>query len=179
MYWHKCNTHFKYLQLFNSTVLDLSGKKENEEDTLYEPNHSKQEHEFLKSKPLTELSKKAEEEVNHLSRYPDMEKSKTNNSSILNFMSNNRNIKNNTINHNTTIEGSNTFLRRINETLQVLDRSSPEVHTRSTLTASSRRFLKKLKSQIQSMSAPQAQIVEEKGSSWSTIFDEIKIWKKG
>ena len=133
-------------------ALDLSGKKEDDVNIVDNVTHQKQDGNLsLKSKPLTELSKKAEEEVNHLSRNPTENERKINNTNS-SFS-----------NDNTNNQGSSTFLRRINETLQVLDKST-EVKTRSTLTESSKRFLNRLQNQIKSMSPPEATAVEEQGT---------------
>lgn len=104
---------------------------------------------YLKSKPLTELSKKAEEEVNHLSN-TDRVKS---NSSLANT------------NHNqnkTKSDISKVTINRISKTLQALD-TLPSVNQRSILGTSTRVFFNKLKKQIRLMSSYQAHGADEKG----------------
>lgn len=114
---------------------------------------------FIKSKPLTELSKKAEEEVNHLSNTERVRS----NSSTYNSVSPALN--------ETKVDVSKSTLNRINKTLQELD-IFPTVNQRSLLATSSRIFLNKLKKQIRSMSPDQAHAVEEK--ALATLFKAIK-----
>lgn len=101
---------------------------------------------FTKSKPLTELSKKAEEEVNHLSNSDRLRSNTSFNISP---------IQNDTssASHETFV-GKST-LSRINETLQALDSYSTPVSERSVLAGTSEVFLNKLRKQIHSMSLDQ------------------------
>ena len=67
-------------------------------------------------------------------------------------------------------EHSRNYLNRINETLQILDKTSPDPRARSLLKANSRRFLNKLQKQILSMSPTEAQVVEERGKIISVQY---------
>lgn len=198
---------------------DLTGKKEEESDMLDDTTTEKPEHLPSKAKPLTELSKKAEEEVNHLSRNPDLDKV-NNMQNKLNHSEEKGDKKSSTTNKSTTAsdksvvtndlslifndksdeskpnpkdsineyildynsklknkissvksnEHSRNYLNRINETLQILDKTSPDPRARSLLKANSRRFLNKLQKQILSMSPTEAQVVEERGKIISVQY---------
>ncbi|XP_047137842.1 uncharacterized protein LOC100211549 isoform X1 [Hydra vulgaris] len=161
----------------SKSIAYLSGKKDQDSDVFHDTNHMKSEpvlHE--RAKPLTELSKKAEEEVNHLSKNPDLDKYKNNSRNIRiqpNSSINKINLKDSSRpDSGANRENSNTFLKKINETLQILDHTSPDEHTRSSLTSSSKRFFNKLKKQIQSMSPDQAQAIEER--ALSNLYKAIK-----
>ena len=160
------NNVFVFMLFYLFHFADLSGKKDQDSDVFHDSNHMKSEpvlHE--RAKPLTELSKKAEEEVNHLSKNPDLDKNKNITRIKQPSSSSNKiNLKDSSSPAaGTNVESSNSFLKKINETLQILDHTSPDEHTRSSLMNSSKRFFNKLKKQIQSMSPDQAQAMEEKG----------------
>lgn len=197
----------------------LSGKKEdNLKSTDAEDEDSKikvekqNDHEFIKSsKPLTELSRKAEEEVNHLTKnMPETEKGiaksnmnatafKTATATKTETKENIENktttitsqtekvdniTKNNNINNDTTISSSDnttkdhnlSFLGKINETLQILDKSgtvNAMKDNSSVLENSSKNFLKTLKSKINSLPATKAHSVEEK--ALATLYKAITV----
>lgn len=168
--------------------LDISGKKEDnlKEDNLldeksnnknYEKNSEKKNQKalFTQPQPLTELSRKAEEEVNHLTRNQQNNSIKKSNSTQATHNSSTEITEESlkSLKDNNTID----TISKINETLQILDKSgesslknSSSSSSSNILENSSKRFMETLKNKVDTMSPVKAHNVQEKGKTLLTFL---------
>lgn len=158
----------------------MSGKKEDNlkdvDDDLEEKHRSRNSGESSSKRnsslPITELSRKAEEEVNHLTRNQQSDSNekliKHSNKTLTN--SSNNNVIEITEASLKSLKENNKIdtISKINETLQILDKSgessSFKNDSSNLLANSSRRFLQTLKKKVDTMTPLLAHSVQEKGN---------------
>lgn len=154
---------------------DMSGKKEDnvtdeteETSGKHSEKNSEKKNTKVSSQPITELSRKAEEEVNHLTKNQPVDSNEKLQKKSNRTLSNSTDDTEITEQSLKLLKDNNSLdtITKINETLQILDKSGESTlknDSSSILTNSSKRFLETLKTKVDFMPPAKAHSVQEKG----------------